>query len=57
VRDALDHAGRRAAPPPAGTGWTEIRLAQLARLRRDPSPEVAGAAARLWPPREHDPGW
>ena len=40
-----------------GRGWTELRLAQLARLRRDPSPEVAGAAARLWPPREHDPGW
>jgi hypothetical protein len=40
-----------------GRGWTAARLAQLARLRGDPSPAVAGAAARLWPPREQDPGW
>ena len=40
-----------------GRGWTPARLAQLAQLRRDPSPEVAGAAARLWSPREDDPGW
>ncbi|HET9621574.1 MAG TPA: hypothetical protein VFP84_09425, partial [Kofleriaceae bacterium] len=38
-------------------GWTATRLAQLTALRADPSPLVAGAAARLWPPREHDPGW
>lgn len=48
---ALAHDAR------AERGWTDTRLAQLARLRRDPSPLVAGAAARLWPPREHDPGF
>jgi len=48
---ALAHDAR------SGRGWTPPRLAQLAQLRRDPSPEVAGAAARLWPPREQDPGW
>ena len=38
-----------------GRGWSQVRLAQLAALRADPDPEVAGAAARLWPPREQDP--
>ena len=41
----------------AERGWTADRLAVLAQLRRDPSPLVAGAAARVWPPRELDPGW
>lgn len=48
---ALAHDAR------ASRGWTDTRRAQLARLRGDPSPDVAGAAARLWPPREQDPGW
>jgi cellulose synthase operon protein C len=47
---ALEHAAR------PGRGWTAPRLALLARLRADPSSDVAGAAARLWPPREQDPG-
>ncbi|MBI2392016.1 MAG: hypothetical protein HYV09_20660 [Deltaproteobacteria bacterium] len=45
---------RDAAP---ARGWTDRRLALLARLRRDRSAAVAGAAARLWPPREDDPGF
>ncbi|MEO8706629.1 MAG: hypothetical protein ABI867_41775, partial [Kofleriaceae bacterium] len=45
---ALQHDAR------PGRGWTASRLAQLQRLRDDPSPEVAGAAARVWPPREAD---
>ena len=48
---ALAHDARE------GRGWTATRLAQLARLRADPVAEVAGAAARLWPPREQDPGF
>jgi len=48
---ALAHDAR------SGRGWTAPRLAQLARLRADPSPDVAGAAARVWPPREQDPGF
>ena len=40
-----------------GRGWTPERLAALAALRADPSPTVAGAAARAWPPREDDPGF
>ncbi|HWM85399.1 MAG TPA: hypothetical protein VNO33_06160, partial [Kofleriaceae bacterium] len=48
---ALEHDAR------PGRGWTPPRLALLARLRADPSPDVAGAAARLWPPREQDPGF
>lgn len=48
---ALEHAAR------PGRGWTATRLALLARLRADPAPDVAGAAARLWPPREQDPGF
>jgi hypothetical protein len=48
---ALEHDAR------SGRGWTAARLAQLARLRADPSPDVAGAAARVWPPREVDPGF
>lgn len=40
-----------------GRGWTAARLGQLASLRGDPAAEVAGAAARLWPPREDDPGF
>lgn len=35
-------------------GWSEKRLGQLAKLRTDPSPEVAGAAKRVFPPREKD---
>lgn len=35
-------------------GWSEERLAQLARVRADPDPGVAGAAARVFPPREKD---
>lgn len=42
----------RAARP--GRGWTPDRLGYLARLRDDPNPAVAGAAARVWPPREQD---
>ncbi len=41
----------------AGGGWTPARLATLAALRADPAPTVAGAAARVWPPREDDPGF
>jgi hypothetical protein len=48
---ALEHDAR------PGRGWTAARLAQLAALRADPDPSVAGAAARLWPPREQDPGF
>jgi len=48
---ALAHAAR------SGRGWTAERLALLAALRGDRTPEVAGAAARLWPPREQDPGF
>jgi hypothetical protein len=48
---ALEHDAR------PGRGWTPPRLALLARLRADPSPDVAGAAARVWPPREMDPGF
>jgi hypothetical protein len=48
---ALEHAAR------PGRGWTPPRLALLGRLRADLAPEVAGAAARLWPPREQDPGF
>jgi hypothetical protein len=48
---ALAHDAR------AGRGWTPARLAQLARLRADQVADVAGAAARLWPPRELDPGF
>ncbi len=48
---ALEHDAR------PGRGWTPPRLELLARLRADPSPDVAGAAARLWPPREMDPGF
>lgn len=36
-------------------GWTDERLDRLRALRADPSSLVAGAAARLWPPREQDP--
>lgn len=46
---ALEHDAR------PGRGWTPPRLARLAKLREDPSADVAGAAARLWPPREQDP--
>lgn len=38
-------------------GWTEERLALLRTLRQDPHPSVSGAAARVFPPRENDPGW
>jgi len=38
-----------------GRGWHDHRLALLAALRADPDPAVAGAAARLWPPREMEP--
>ncbi len=48
---ALEHDAR------PGRGWTPPRLELLARLRADPSPDVAGAAARVWPPREQDPGF
>src|SRR5207244_230732 len=48
---ALDHAAR------PSRGWTAERLAVLAKLRADHAPEVAGAAARVWPPREQDPGY
>lgn len=48
---ALEHDAR------PGRGWTAARLAVLAALRADHSPDVAGAAARLWPPREDDPGF
>jgi hypothetical protein len=41
--------------PRTGRGWTAVRLTTLARLRADASPDVAGAAARLWPLREQDP--
>lgn len=37
-----------------GRGWTAPRRALLAALRADREPSVAGAAARLWPPREDD---
>lgn len=40
-----------------GRGWTAARLTRLATLRADRAAEVAGAAARLWPPREDDPGF
>ena len=46
-----------AADAGPGRGWTPERLAALAALRADPSPTVAGAAARAWPPREDDPGF
>lgn len=46
---ALEHDAR------AGRGWTTPRLALLAELRRDRAADVAGAAARVWPPREQDP--
>ncbi|MEZ4399638.1 MAG: hypothetical protein R3B06_06450 [Kofleriaceae bacterium] len=39
----------------AGRGWTPDRLTLLAALRADAEPSVAGAAARVWPPREDDP--
>jgi hypothetical protein len=48
---ALEHDAR------PGRGWTAPRLAHLTTLRTDPDPSVAGAAARLWPPREQDPGF
>jgi hypothetical protein len=48
---AVAHAAR------PGRGWTESRRQWLARLRADRSAEVAGAAARVWPPREDDPGF
>jgi hypothetical protein len=35
-------------------GWSEKRLGQLAKLRNDRSPEVAGAAKGVFPPREKD---
>jgi hypothetical protein len=35
-----------------GRGWTPSRLALLARLQRDPAPEVAGPAQLVFPPRE-----
>lgn len=38
----------------AGRGWTAPRRALLATLRGDTDLAVAGAAARLWPPREDD---
>ncbi|HEU0036360.1 MAG TPA: hypothetical protein VFQ53_37365 [Kofleriaceae bacterium] len=47
---ALEHDAR------SGRGWSKPRLALLATLRRDAAAEVAGAAARVWPPREDDPG-
>ena len=37
-----------------GRGWTAPRRALLATLRHDADLTVAGAAARLWPPREDD---
>lgn len=40
-----------------GRGWTPARRERLAVLRLDADPAVAGAAARLWPPREDDPGF
>lgn len=40
-----------------GRGWTRERRAALAALRADADDAVAGAAARLWPPREDDPGF
>jgi len=46
---ALGHSAR------ASRGWTAARLALLAKLRADDAAEVAGAASRLWPPRELDP--
>jgi cellulose synthase operon protein C len=55
VRRVAVSALERDARP--GRGWTPARLEMLARLRADPSPEVAGAAARVWPPREQDPGF
>ncbi|MBL8718013.1 MAG: hypothetical protein JNL79_18685 [Myxococcales bacterium] len=38
-----------------GRGWTPPRLALLDRLRSDAAAEVAGAAERVWPPREMCP--
>lgn len=53
VRRAAVHALALDAGP--SRGWTPARLAALSSLRADASPTVAGAAARLWPPRETDP--
>lgn len=38
-------------------GWDDARLALLRALRADADVSVAAAAARVFPPRELDPGW
>ncbi len=53
VRRLAVHALARDAGP--GRGWTPERLARLARYQHDSASVVAGAAQRVFPPRELAP--